>query len=102
MPKYVIAYLGGRQPAKPEARAAQMAKWRAWADGLGDRMVNPGMPLGQGRLVSVDGVSERGPNHLTGFSIVLADDMDAALDIARRCPFLEIGTIELAEAMEMR
>jgi hypothetical protein len=47
-------------------------------------------------------VSERGPNALTGFSIVLADNMDAALEIARRCPFLEIGTIEVAEAMEMR
>jgi len=28
--------------------------------------------------------------------------MDAALEIAQRCPFLEIGTIEIAEAMEMR
>jgi hypothetical protein len=65
-------------------------------------MVNPGMPLGPGKLVSADGVSERGPNHLSGFSIVLADNMDAALDIAQRCPFLEIGTIEVAEAMEMR
>ena len=102
MPKYVIAYLGGKQVANPEARAAQMAKWKAWVDGLGDRMVSPNMPLGQGKLVTADGVSERGPNYLTGLSIVLADDMDAALDIARRCPFLEIGSIELAEAMEMR
>jgi len=102
MPKYVIAYLGGKQLANPETRAAQMAKWKAWVDGLGHRMVNPGMPLGQGKLVSSDGVSERGPNHLTGFSIVLADTMDAALEIAQRCPFLDIGTIEVAEAMEMR
>ena len=102
MPKYVIAYLGGKQVANPDARAAQMAKWKAWVDGLGDRMVNPGMPLGQGKLVSAAGVSERGPNHLTGFSIVLADNIDAALEIAQRCPFLEIGTIEVAEAMEMR
>jgi hypothetical protein len=101
MPKYVIAYLGGKQ-ASPEARGAQMAKWKAWADGLGDRMINPGMPLGQGKTVNASGVSERGPNHLTGFSIVFAEDMDAALDIAQRCRFLEIGTIEVAEAMEMR
>jgi hypothetical protein len=60
------------------------------------------MPLGQGKLVSSDGVSERGPNHLTGFSIVLADNMDATLDIAQNCRFLEIGTIEVAEAMDMR
>ena len=102
MPKYVIAYLGGKQVANPEARAAQMAKWKTWVEGLGNRMVNPGTPLGQGKLVSADGVSERGPNHLTGFSIVLADNIDAALGIAQSCPFLEIGTIEIAEAMEMR
>jgi hypothetical protein len=102
MPKYVIAYLGGKKPAKPEDRTMLMAKWKAWVDGLGDRMVSPNMPLGQGKLVTADGVSERGPNYLTGLSIVLADDLDAALDIARCCPFLEIGSIELAEAMEMR
>jgi hypothetical protein len=79
-----------------------MARWKAWVDGLGSAMVNPGTPLGQGKLVSSDGVSERGPNALTGFSIVLADNMDAALEIAQRCPFLDIGTIEVAEAMEMR
>ena len=101
MPKYVIAYLGGKQVVNPDTRAVQMAKWKAWVDGLGSRMVNPGMPLGQGKLVSAYGVSERGPNHLTGFSIVLADNMDAALEITQRCPFLEVGTIEVAEAMEM-
>jgi hypothetical protein len=102
MPKYVIAYLGGKQMPNPQDRAAHMAKWKAWVDGLGSAMVNSGTPLGQGKLVSSDGVSERGPNRLTGFSIVLADNMDAALEIARRCPFLDIGTIEVAEEMEMR
>jgi hypothetical protein len=103
MPKYLLAYLGGGQrPPNPETRAAQMARWKAWMEGLGPRMVNPGIPLGQGRHVSPDGISERGPNHLTGFSVVIADNMDAALEIAQRCPFLEIGTIEVAEAMEMR
>jgi hypothetical protein len=102
MPKYVIAYLGGKQMPNPQDRAAHVAKWKAWVDGLGSAMVNPGTPLGQGKLVSSDGVSERGPNHLTGFSIVRADNMDAALEIAQRCPFLDIGIIEVAEAMEMR
>jgi len=102
MPKYVIAYLGGKQMPNPQDRAAHMANWKAWVDGLGSAMVNSGTPLGQGKLVSSDGVSERGPSRLTGFSIVLADNMDAALEIAQRCPFLEIGTIEVAEVMEMR
>ena len=102
MPNYVIAYLGGKQMPNPQDRAAHVARWKAWVDELGRAMVNPGTPLGQGKLVSSDGVSERGPNALTGFSIVLAENIDAAIEIAQRCPFLEIGTIEVAEAMEMR
>jgi hypothetical protein len=102
MRKYVIAYFGGKQAPNPQDRAAQMAKWKAWADGLGDQMLDPGTPLGQGRLVQAGGVSERGPDHLTGFSIVLADNMEAAIELTQRCPFLEVGKIELAEVMEMR
>jgi hypothetical protein len=30
-----------------------------------------------------------------------ADSMDAALEMAKGCPQLEIGTIEVAEVMEM-
>ena len=74
MPNYVIAYLGGKQMPNPQDRAAHMARWKAWVDELGSAMVNPGTPLGQGKLVSSDGVSERGPNRLTGFSMVLADN----------------------------
>ena len=38
----------------------------------------------------------------TGFSIVKADSMDAALAMAKGCRFLAIGTIEVAEVMEMK
>ena len=39
-------------------------------------------------------------NQLSGFSILMADSMDAALEIAKRCPFLDIGNIEVAEILE--
>jgi|SRR6266446_6058356 hypothetical protein len=102
MPKYVIAYHGGKKLETPEKSAAHMARWKAWVGGLGDAVVNPGTPLGKSKLVSSGGVSDGGANLLTGFSIVMADSMDAALKIAQGCPFLEIGTIEVAEVMEMR
>ena len=44
------------------------------------------------KLVSSAGVSDdAGSSALTGFSIVKADDMDAALEMARACPFLDCG-----------
>jgi hypothetical protein len=102
MPKYVIAYHGGKKFESPEeGRAAQM-KWKAWVGGLGDAVVNPGTPLGKGKLVSSSGVSDGGPNLLTGFSIIMGDSMDAALELAQQCPHLDHGTIEVAEVMEMK
>jgi hypothetical protein len=103
MPSYVIAYHGGKKPASPEEGAKHMAKWKAWVGGLGDAVVNPGTPLGMSKTVSSGGVSDNGgPNRLTGFSILRADSMDAALEMAKRCPFLDIGTIEVAEVMDMK
>ena len=102
MPNFVFAYHGGRKPESPEEGAKLMAAWKAWLVGLGDAVVNPGTPLGMSKTVSSSGVSDDGgSNPLMGFSIVKADSMDAALEMAQACPHLEIGTIEVAEAREM-
>ena len=99
MPDFVLAYHGTRRPENP---AQHMARWKAWADGLGAALVNPGVPVGKSKTVSSNGVTDGGgPNPLAGFSIVKADNMDAALELARPCPHLDIGTIEVAEAMNM-
>ncbi len=103
MSNYVLSYHGGRSPESPEEGAKQMAKWRAWVGGLGDAVVNPGTPLGKPKTVSSGGVSDDGGSDpMIGFSIVKADSMDAALEMAKACPTLEIGgTIAVAEVMEM-
>lgn len=77
-------------------------KWKAWIGDLDDAVVNPGTPLGKSKFVSSSGVSDGGESEaLTGFSIVEAESMDAALDMAKNCPFLEMGTLEVAEVMHM-
>jgi hypothetical protein len=104
MSNYVFAYHGGNRPESPEEGAKHMAKWKAWIGGLGDAVVNPGTPLGKSKTVSSAGVSDYdGSNPMSGFSIVKADSMDAALEMAKECPLLEIGgTLEVAEVMEMK
>ena len=102
MPDFMFAYHGGKKPETPEQGAEMMAQWKAWVEDLGDAMVNPGTPLGMSKTVSADGVTDDGgANPLAGFSVVAADSMDAVLEIAKTCPFLEMGTIEVAEMMEM-
>jgi hypothetical protein len=104
MSDYILAYHGGEKPESPEAGSEMMAKWKAWIGGLGDAVVNPGTPLGMSKTVSSGGVSDDGgANPLSGFSVVRAESMDAALEMAKSCPTLELGgTIEVAEMMEMK
>ena len=103
MPNYIIAYHGGKKPENPEQGAEQMAKWKAWVEGLGKAAVNPGTPLMKTRIVSTTGVSEDGgPNSMSGFSVVQAENMEIALEMAKACPFLDTGgTLEVAEMVEM-
>ncbi len=104
MSNYIIAYHGGKKPESPEEGAKNMAKWQAWVGDIGDAVVNPGNPLGMSKTVSSGGVSDGGgSNPLSGFSIVKADSMDAAIEMVGNCPFLETGgTLEVAEVMEMK
>jgi len=102
MSDYVLTYYGEPKFESPEAGAEHMAKWQAWMGGLGDAIVNRGTPMGRSKTVSSGGVSDDArSNRLTGFSIVKAASMDAALDMAKGCPHLEHGTIDVAEAMTM-
>ena len=103
MSNYIFAYHGVKMPESPEEGAKQMAKWKAWVGGLGDAVVNPGTYLGMSKTVSSGGVSDDGgSNPLLGFTIVKADSMDAALEMAKACPHLGLGgTLEVAEVMEM-
>ncbi len=102
MPDFIIAYRGSNKPATPQEGERQREKWHAWVKGLGAAAVNPGTPLGKSRIVSSSGVSnDAGPNALSGYSIVRAEDMDAAIELARACPYCETGSVEVAQIMNM-
>jgi hypothetical protein len=70
--------------------------------GLGDSIVEPGAPFGAGEQISAAGISDRGADMLTGYTIVTAGSLDAALELAKKRPHLDHGTIEVAEIMEMK
>ncbi len=102
MPKYMLAYRGGKQPETPEQGAAQMERWKNWLADLGDAVINPGTPLPSSKIVSKSGISDNtDPDRFTGFSVVEADDLESALAMAKACPFLDMGDLEVAEMIEM-
>lgn len=104
MPKYVYAYHGAPNFETKEDGAAHMAAWQKWNAGLGDAVVDPGLPVGTSMTVTADGtiVDGGGANPISGITIVQADTMEGALEMAKSCPHITAGgSIEVAEAMEL-
>lgn len=105
MTKFVLAYRGGSgMPEDPAAVEAEMAKWGAWFGSMGDAVVDGGNPFAQHALIQPDGsVTPNGSSDpLSGFSVLQADSLDAAVALAKGCPVLDGGgTIEVAEALDM-
>ena len=103
MTKFVFVYLGGNQPSSPEEANKHFSKYTKWLTSLGDSVVSPTIPLKDTHTVSTDGaIREGGSSAMSGFSIIKADSMKAALSIAQACPFLEIGgSLEVSELMQV-
>lgn len=104
MPKFMFIYHGGGRPETPEEGEKVMAKWMTWMESIGADLVDGGNPAGMSKTVTINGVEDNGgSNPVSGYSLVNAADVDAAVEIAKGCPILEggSGTVEVAEAMEM-
>ncbi len=103
MPKYLIAYLGGEQPASPDEGRRHFARYQEWLQSLGDAAVSPANPFRETHRVHPDGSTSAGSAAaMSGYTLIEAESIDAALAIARRCPFLEVGgTLEVSEIGEM-
>ncbi len=101
MPQYMITYLGGRQPVTQEEGQAHFAKYRQWLDALGDAAISPANPLKNTHTVTSDGtVTDKGQTGMSGYTIIEAASHNAAIEIAQRCPFLEMGgSLEVSELM---
>jgi len=103
MPQYFISYLGGNKPSSPEEGAQHMQKYRTWLASLGDSAVSPANPFKGTSTINPDGTVTAGSKTtMSGFTIIKADSMDAAVAIAKSCPFLEMGgSLEVSELMQM-
>ena len=103
MPQYIIVYLGGNQPSTPEEGKQHFAKYMDWLSSLADSVVSPANPLKNTSTVNPDGtVTPGGTTTMSGYTIVEADSMEAALSMAKDCPFLDIGgRLEVSELIEM-
>ena len=79
----------------PESEAAQtaaMQAWEAWFAQIGGAVADAGNPFTPAsKRLTADGSISAGAGTASGYSILEADSLDAAADLAKGCPVLAGG-----------
>ncbi|RLT31994.1 MAG: hypothetical protein DWI57_18770 [Chloroflexi bacterium] len=104
MVKYILLYTGGGMPDSPEEGAKVMQSWRNWMGSLGEALSDGGNPFGNAKSIASDGsVSDATIGvRATGYSVLNADSLEAAVTLAQGCPHLQSGgQISVYETIEM-
>lgn len=105
MANFLLLYSGGSMPETEEEVAATMAAWGAWMGGLGEALVDGGNPaVPGGKSINAAGeVTDGSPfGAVSGYSVIKADSMDAAVEMASGCPVRDAGgSISVHETIEM-
>lgn len=94
MANFVLLYIGGSMPESEAEQAAVMQAWTAWFGGLGSAVVDAGNPFtSQAKSIASNGKVSDGPvgTMATGYSIIKADSLGAAVELAQGCPQLQSG-----------
>ena len=93
MKRYMLLHFGFVKPT-PE----MMAAWKTWFASVAARTVE-NVGLRAAREVSQDGVKDLpwGADSITGYTIITADSLDEAEEVARSNPFVSsIRVLEIA------
>jgi hypothetical protein len=91
-----------QMPASPEEGARVMQAWNAWFTAIGGSIVDPGNPIAQVRIVAADGSVRPGDaGSVTGFLVIEAAHIDAAVALAKGAPLDGDMCIEVAETARM-
>jgi hypothetical protein len=102
---YLLLYSGGSMPETEEEQAAVMKAWTDWMGGLGEGLKDAGNPFTPAaKTVANDGsVSDgAGGSMASGYSIIRADSLDAAVEMAKGCPVRQGGAqITVFETFEV-
>ena len=96
MANFLLTYHGdGGMPTTAEETATVQAAWGAWFGQLGDALVDAGNPTTHSKAISPDGSVMDATSAPTGYSVIKADSLDAAVSLSKGCPVLGAGQVVL-------
>jgi hypothetical protein len=100
MSKFIYLYRGPFKEMTPEQGAA----WGSWMGQIGSALVDQGSPCGGGTVVVDDGSSAK-ISGITGYTIVEANDLNAATALTKGHPLLTdnkgLYSVEVLELIDM-
>lgn len=93
MASFVLIYSGGTIPESEEEQATVMADWGAWYGSMGESIVDGGNPFSNSKHVSADGIGDGpvGSTPATGYTVIDADSLDAAMEKVKDHPHVKHG-----------
>jgi hypothetical protein len=111
MNEFVFLYRGGERPASAEQGQQVLQKWMAWFKDLADKghVVDRGQPLERsGKVVRggaksvTDGPFAETKDVVGGYTLIKADDLAHAVELAKGCPILQRGgDVEVRPVMKL-
>ena len=94
MAKFLLLYSGGGMPETEAESAAVIKAWTAWYTQLGSAVADPGNPFSpMAKTIAANGTVRDGAVGVmaTGYTILQAESLDAAVKMAQGCPVLQGG-----------
>ena len=94
MKQFVLLYTGGGMAETDAEKAAVMRAWGEWFGSVGSNLIDNGTPfIPNVKTVASDGTITDSPIGVlaTGYTIVAAESLDHAAQIAKHCPVLQGG-----------
>ena len=103
MAKYLLLYEGGSMPTSEAEQAAVMQAWESWFQQIGGAVADAGNPFTPAsKRITANGSITADAGSASGYSILEADSLDAATDLAKGCPVLAGGaSVSVYETFEV-
>ena len=99
--KFLFVYYGGAMANTPAAQKKSNDMWMAWFKAQGKAIADIGAAVKPGKMVGKTAKAITG-EMVTGYTVVMADTLDAAVAIAKTSPnVMEGGQIGVYEIMPM-
>jgi len=104
MSRFLAIFHGGatdeeRDSVTPEDRSTFLARWSAWANTVGDNLVDPGAPLYHKVRITAGG-AEQFEDAKVAYAIINAGSHDQAVEMFSTHPHLSLASGNSIEVIE--